>query len=301
MRVLVTGATGFIGAHLCRALGEGGHEVAALSRDPAAARRRVPALRAAYAWGPSGLPDEALSGVEAVVNLAGETLRGRWTHAKRRAIFDSRILGTRRLVDALSRATPRPRVLVSASATGFYGDRGDEPLTESSGRGSGFLADVCVAWEAETQAAAAHGLRVVLLRTGLVLGRDGGALQALLLPFKLGAGGPLGSGRQWWPWVHIDDVTGTVLHALSSAVEGPVNVTAPEPVRQVDLARALGGALHRPALLPVPAFALRLALGEVATELLYSRRALPERLAASGYRFKQPGLDGALGELLATR
>ena len=191
-------------------------------------------------------------------------------------------------------------VLVSASAVGFYGDRGDEELTEDAPRGQGFLSDVCVRWEAATSEASSSGTRVVLLRTGMVAGREGGFLSPLSRLTRLGLGGPAGSGQQWWPWVHLDDVVGLILHALDNeAVQGPVNVCAPAPVRQRDLAKALGGILHRPALAPAPAFALRLALGGFASELLNSRRALPAAALASGYAFRHTDLDAALYDIYA--
>ena len=299
MNVLVTGAAGFIGARLCEALSRAGHWTAALSRDPAGARGRVASLDQAFRWDPVAEPPpaEAFAGVEAVVHLAGESLRGRWTAAKKRAIRDSRVLGTGRLVDAIEALGKRPRVLVSASASGYYGDRGDEELTEESAAGAGFLEALCMEWEREAARARALGVRVVRLRTGIVLGRGGGALGALLPLFRLGLGGPLGNGRQWWPWVHQDDVTGLVLHALRSDWDGPVNVCAPQPVRQRDLARTLGRALRRPAILPAPAFALRLALGGVAGELLASRRMAPGKALAAGYRFQFRRLETALEDL----
>jgi uncharacterized protein len=281
-RVLVTGATGFVGSALRERLHARGDEVEGVSlRD-------------------GGAPSTAqVDAADAIVNLAGETVEGRWTPAKRAAVLASRVEGTRRLVDALAAAAVRPRVLVSASAIGWYGDRGDEVLDEDSPAGNGFLHEVASAWEAEASRAAEHGVRVVIVRFGLILGRDGGAFPRLLRPTKLLAGGPLGSGRQWWAWVHLDDVTGIVLHALDDgAVGGVLNATAPEPRRQRDLARALGAAVHRPAVTPAPAVALRLLLGGFSSELLSSRRVLPKRTEASGYAFAHPQLEGALADLL---
>jgi len=283
-RVLVTGASGFIGSALRERLTARGDDAEGVSlRD-------------------GGAPTRAqVEAADAVVNLAGETVEGRWTAAKRSAILTSRVDGTRRLVDAVAAASARPRVLVSASAIGWYGDRGDEALDEDSAPGEGFLYEVASAWEAEAMRAAELGVRVVVVRFGLILGRGGGAFPRLVRPTRLLAGGPLGSGRQWWAWVHLDDVTGIVLHAIDDgAVTGVLNATAPEPCRQREFARALGAAVHRPAVTPAPAVALRLLLGGFATELLSSRRVLPKRTGSSGYAFAHPQLEGALADLVAS-
>lgn len=301
MKVLITGATGFIGSRLCEALAAAGHEPIALSRRPADAQQHVPALADAFAWSPMAEPPppEAFEGVEAVVHLAGENVSGRWTAEKKRAIRESREQGTRHLVEALDRLEAKPRVLVSASAVGIYGDRGDEELTEDSAPGSDFLANVCAAWEAEAQRAASMGVRVVNPRIGIVLGPNGGALQAMLTPFKLGAGGPLGSGQQWWPWVHRADVVGIIQHAIErDDLQGPVNAAAPNPTRQRDFAKALGQVLGRPAFMPAPAFALKLLLGEFSQELLGSQRVFPERVQQAGYAFQYPELEPALRAIL---
>ena len=307
MRVLLTGATGFVGRALVRALAERGDRGVALTRDPARARIALPELADAFAWDPLGGPPprEAFDGVDAVVNLMGESVVGRWTERKKRAILGSRETGTRNLAQGMRDAAgagAAPRVLVSASACGYYGDRGDEELTEDAPPGEDFLPDVCVRWEAAASeaASAASGVRVVLLRTGMVAGRGGGFLAPLSRLTRLGLGGPAGSGRQWWPWVHLDDVVGLILHALDDeAVRGPLNVCAPAPARQREVARALGRVLRRPALAPAPAFALRLALGEFAVELLNSRRTLPAAALASGYAFRHPDLDAALRDIYA--
>ncbi|MFB6285152.1 MAG: TIGR01777 family oxidoreductase [Candidatus Bipolaricaulia bacterium] len=301
MNILITGATGFIGSRLCEALAAAGDAPIALSRRPADAQQRVPALANAFAWSPmeEPPPQEALEGVDAVVHLAGENVSGRWTAEKKRAIRESRVQGTRHLVEALQQSESKPGVLVSASAVGIYGDRGDEELTEDAEPGSDFLADVCAAWEAEAQRAASNDVRVVNPRIGIVLGPNGGALQAMLTPFKLGAGGPLGSGQQWWPWVHREDVVGLIRHAIEhDDLQGPVNATAPSPARQRDFAKALGRVLGRPALMPAPAFALKLLLGEFSQELLGSQRVLPERAQAAGYTFQYPDLEPALQAIL---
>lgn len=302
MHVLVTGASGFLGGALCARLRARGDAITTLSRDPAAAQRRMPDLKAALRWDPMAgpAPAEAMSAVDAVIHLAGETVSGRWTQAKMQAIRESRVRGTRQLVESIRTSARRPRVLVCASAVGYYGDRGEEELLEASAPGSDFLALVCQQWEAEAQQAEALGVRVVRLRTGVVLAAGGGALGAMLTPFKLGAGGPLGSGRQWWSWVHRNDVVGIALAALDDeAYQGAVNVTSPEPVRQGQFARELGRALGRPALLPAPEFALKLLLGGFSVELLGSKRVLPARATALGYRFAYPRLAEALQAALA--
>ncbi|MCS7274223.1 MAG: TIGR01777 family oxidoreductase [Candidatus Bipolaricaulota bacterium] len=301
MRVLVTGATGFIGRSLCAHLSKSGHTLVALSRDPARARRQIPALADAFAWNPTdgSPPIEALSNIEAIVHLAGESVAGRWNSAKRTAIRESRVLGTRHLVDGLTQLHARPKVLISASAIGYYGDRDEELLTEEASPGGDFLAQVCQEWESEAARAEGLGVRVVRLRIGIVLGPDGGALQAMLPIFRVGLGGPLGSGQQWWSWIHRDDVVGAILHALENhKINGPINVTAPQPVRQREFARILGSVLKRPAFLPAPAFALRTVLGEFSQELLSSKRVIPQRLQATDYRFRFSDLDSALAEIL---
>ena len=297
MRVLVTGATGFIGRELARALAARGDQVVALTRNQQTARAMLPELAAAWAWRPveEPAPADAFEGVDAVVNLVGERTHGRWTSAKRRAILETRETATRNLVAGMQGGDTS--VLVSGSALGYYGDRGDEELTEDSAPGRGFLAGVCAKWEAAAEEAAPA--RVVTLRTGLVLGGDGGMLASLLPMARLGLSGPLGSGRQWWPWIHRDDVVGLALHALDNAdLTGPLNVSAPAPVRQREFARALGRALRRPAFLPAPRTALRLALGGFAEEVLSSRRMLPARAMASGYSFRYLELEDALRDSL---
>jgi hypothetical protein len=266
--------------------------VVALTRDPGRAEAALRGVRV-VGWGegePTSLPT-----VDGVVHLAGESVAGRWTTAKKRRIRESRAEGTRRLVEAIARAETRPSVLASVSAVGYYGDRGEETLTEASTPGNDFLAQVCREWEAEGQRAEEAGVRVARLRLGVVLDRGGGALAAMLTPFRLGLGGPLGSGRQWFPWVHRADVVGLLARALEHAdAAGAINAVAPELVRNLDFTRALARAVHRPALLPAPAPALRLLLGEFSQELLASRRVLPERAQALGYSFQFPRLEPAL-------
>jgi uncharacterized protein (TIGR01777 family) len=292
MQVLVTGATGLIGRPLVRALGAAGHAVTVVSRTPGRAPMR------AVGW--DALP-AVVSESDAIVNLAGEPVAdGRWTTARKQAIRASRIDGTRAIVRAIRGASRRPSVLVSASATGYYGPRGDGIVDENVGPGSDFLAGVCKAWEAEAQAAEALDVRVVRLRIGVVLSADGGVLGRTLLPFRAGLGGPIGGGAQWMPWVHVDDVCGLVVAALGGQEwQGPVNATAPNPVRNREFARALGRALGRPAVLPLPGFALRLAFGDMAEVLLTGQRAVPAAALARGYAFKHPELPGALADLLA--
>ncbi len=300
MRIVVTGATGFIGAHLSRTLRERGDEVIALSRDPDSVARRAPGVSRAYAWDPMSepAPAEALTQAAAVVHLAGESVVGRWSEAKRRAIRDTRILGTRNLVAGIVRLENKPQVLVSASAIGFYGDRAGEELTEQSSGGNDYLASVCRQWEEEALKIKALGPRLVRIRTGIVLARDGGALGAMLLPFQLGLGGPLGSGEQWWSWIHRDDLVTLIIHSIDNNIDGVWNGTAPNPVTQKEFARVLGRVLRRPAFLPAPAFALKLILGGFAAELLSSKKALPRAPEASGVAFKYRELEPALREIL---
>lgn len=309
MRVLITGATGFIGKKLCESLAARGDEVVALSRDANRVKQALPMIASAFAWNPltEPAPREAFAGVDAVVHLLGESVGQKWNPEVKRRIRDSRVLGTRNLVKTMesvkapARAgNDRPTVLVSGSAIGFYGDRGDEELTETSAPGNGFLVGTCKEWEAETLRASEAGVRVVLLRTGVVLEKDGGALKQMLLPFKLGLGGPTGNGRQWFAWIHRDDLVGLILHAIDRAsVSGPLNGTAPNPVTNKEFAKVLGKVLRRPAFMPTPPFALRLMFGEfVDAELLASKRVLPQRALETGYQFKFPTLEPALRAIL---
>jgi uncharacterized protein (TIGR01777 family) len=301
MKALVTGATGFVGPRLLRLL----DSPVVVSRSPERARRAVGNLAGPiFRWDPmrEPLPAEALEGVDVVYHLAGESVaEGRWTAAPKQRLRDSRVIGTRHLVEGIARAGHRPRTLVSASAVGYYGDRGEEELTETSPPGDDFLAEVCIAWEKEALAAEESGVRVALLRTGIVLGH-GGALAKMLLPFKLGAGGPLGNGRQWMPWIHVADMARLYLHAAASeAVRGPVNATAPNPVRNSEFTKALGRALHRPAFMPAPYIGLRIAFGEFAKVLFASQKVLPKVAEETGYAFEFPEIAGALAEILAKR
>ena len=299
MKVLVSGASGFVGSRLTARLTDDGHQVTRLVRShPKPERAEIQWDAAA-----GGLEPSALAGFDAVVHLAGENIsQGRWTDAKKARIRHSRVRGTQLLAQTLARPAGRPKVLVTASAIGFYGNRGDEQLDEQSPPGSGFLADVCRQWESATEPAAEAGIRVVPLRLGLVLSSTGGALAKMLPIFRLGLGGPLGSGRQYVSWITLDDVIGAIQHAIAAdSLRGPVNAVAPHPVTNREFTRALGRALRRPALLPVPAFALRVILGQMANELLLaSTRVVPRRLLDSGFRFRDPGLESALKRVLAS-
>jgi uncharacterized protein len=296
MKVAITGASGLIGSALARSLSADGDEVLRLVRS------RSEAGGGAVFWDPqAGTIDGAsLEGVDAVVHLSGETVAGLWTRGKKEKIRSSRVKSTTVLSEALARRERRPNVFVCASAVGYYGDRGDEELTEQSGPGSGFLVDVVLEWEAATAAAADAGIRVVNVRSGIVLSPEGGALKTMLLPFRLGLGGRLGSGRQWMSWIAIDDEVGLFRHALTThEVSGPVNATSPNPVTNREFTKTLGRVLGRPTLFTAPAPALRLALGDFAREgLLAGQRALPERALASGYRFEHPELEQALRHVL---
>jgi uncharacterized protein (TIGR01777 family) len=297
MRVTVTGATGTIGQALVSELRERGDEVTALSRN---AERAAASLGVeAQAWtDPKAEPPplDSLRGGDAVVHLLGETVAQRWSDDVKREIRDSRILSTRQLVVGLAELAQdeRPRVLVSQSATGFYGPHGDERLGEDAPAGNDFLANVVRDWEAEAQKAAELGLRVVLTRTGVLLSLGGGALEKMLPFFKLGIGGPVAGGRQYVPWVHLDDVVGALVACLDGDLSGPVNVTAPQPVTNKELSKTLGTVLKRPAFAPVPALAVKTLYGEMATIVTTGQRVLPQRLEESGYRFRRPDLEAAL-------
>jgi uncharacterized protein (TIGR01777 family) len=292
-RIVVAGGSGFIGEPLVRRLLARGDDVAVLTRNPA----KVHAGRAVV-WNPpseGGWTDE-VANADIVINLAGENVGGgRWTDERKKKIMESRVVATNALVSAMSSKPQHSRTFISASATGFYGDRGDEMLDESSAPGSGFLAEVTKRWE-ELARGAEPLARVVILRFGVVLAKDGGALAKLLLPFRLGAGGPMGSGKQWMPWVHRDDILRMIEWSIDRDARGIYNVTAPNPARNRDFARTLGRVLHRPALIPTPAFALRLILGaQMADEMLLGgQRVLPKHAAADGFEFAYPDLEAAL-------
>lgn len=301
MRVVITGASGLVGRRLVAALRARGDEPVGLTRDAVRAGAELGVDAASWQPEAGPAPAAALDQAGAVLHLAGEPIAQRWTHEARRRIRDSRVLGTRNLLAGIAAlpAGQRPRTLVSASACGYYGPRGDEIVTEDDGPGSGFLAGICVAWEREAQAAEALGLRVCRIRTGIVLDPGGGALGRMLGPFRLGLGGPAGGGRQWLPWIHHDDLVALYLRALDDdSWHGPYNATSPEPVTNAAFAKALGHALRRPALLPTPAPVLRALFGEMASTITTGQRALPQAASAAGFEFTWPELDGALADLL---
>ncbi len=300
MKVVLTGGTGYIGSHLVRALLRDGHECVVVTRgktDPWS-DDRVRLLRAdptaPGAW------QAEVEQADAVVNLAGARLvepPHRWTATRKQVIRESRIATTRHVAEAVARASEPPSVLISGSAVGYYGDRGDEQLDETAPPGDDFLAQLCVDWETAA-GAALNRTRLVTLRTGLVLGPESPLLQSMLPPFKLGIGGPWGTGRQWWPWVHLDDVVAMIQQVLTGDLTGPLNVTAPNPVRVAEFAKTLGHVLHRPAIARIPEFVLRLALGEVADALLASQRVIPTKAIEAGFRFSHPDLEPALAGVL---
>jgi len=293
-RVLITGASGPIGQAL------------AASFAPQVVRlvRGVPKTADELSWNPtSPVPPALVSGYDAVIHLAGESVMGRWTDQKKKAIRESRVRGTTNLASALAqvRTDAKPRVLICASAVGFYGNRGDEVMNETDPGGTGFLPEVCREWEQASRIAANAGIRTVNVRIGLVLTPQGGALGSMRTPFQLGLGGRIGSGQQWWSWIHLDDIVGGIHHAMrTESLAGPVNLVAPNPVRNADFTRVLASALRRPAFFPVPEFALRLAFGKMAAEelLLASQRIAPGKLKASGYPFRFEDLRGAIENLL---
>lgn len=300
MKIAITGATGLIGTRLVAALKARGDDVTVLTRSP----QRAAAALGVEAVGWDALnepaPSEALEGRGAVIHLAGEPVAQRWNVASKKAILDSREIGTRNLVAGIAASEPRPSVLVSSSAVGYYGKHGDEKIDEQCAPGSDFLAKVCVAWEREAVAAEQLGLRVVLIRTGIVLDADGGALKAMMPPFKAGVGGPVAGGKQYMPWIHADDIVGLYLAALdSSDWSGPVNGTAPTPVTNAEFSTVLGKALHRPSLFPVPGFVVRARFGEMAEIVTEGQRAIPAAAMENGYQFTEPELGQALASVLA--
>lgn len=299
MHVVITGATGFVGRALVAELLAQGHGVTVVSRRPDAARKALGGRVAAVGWDDRSGLAQAVAAADGVVNLAGANLSaGRWTARRKQEIMASRVDATRRIVSAIADAGRKPAVLVSASAVGYYGPQTDRICTETDAPANDFLAQVCQAWENEANAVRDCGVRLVIVRLGVVLGPDGGALPRMALPFRLFAGGPVGHGRQWVPWVHRADVVGLIMHALQRPdVSGPLNAVAPEAQTNRTFSRALGRALARPCWLPVPAAALKLAFGEMSMLLLTGQRVAPEATLASGYTFRFPNLEPALADI----
>lgn len=303
VKILMTGATGLIGKRLSERLAGEGHELSVLSRRPDSVR--MDGAAKAYRWSPEEEmpPQEAMEGIDAIIHLAGEPVAaGRWTEEQKRRIRDSRVTGTRNLVDGIKRVTNRPKIFVSGSAVGYYGNRGDEILDERAQPGTGYLSEVCEAWEREAGKAEETGARVSMVRIGVVLAPEGGALEKMLTPFKFGLGGSLADGRQWFPWIHIEDIVGILRHALLTPnLRGPVNGVAPGIVRNEEFTREFAAALHRPTFIPVPEFALRVVMGEMASVVLASQRVVPGVARETGYQFQYPELRQALEAILRAR
>ena len=296
MNIGITGAGGFIAKRLIPLARERGHRIIGFSRNPAQA---IPGCDETRRFSLDAPPD--ITGCDAIIHLAGEPVFGLWTPKKRARIRDSRILGTRRIVDAILTAKNPPRILVSSSAIGFHGDTGENEANEDSPPGAGFLAEVCQSWETEALRAREKNIRVVLLRTSVVLGPRGGAMQPIYPAFRLGLGGNLGSGRQWMAWIHLHDEAALILHALDHAeIEGPIEAVAPHPCRNSEFTAALARTLHRPAFLHIPAFALKIALGDFSRELLDSKRIISKHLAPSGFKHRFPSLEDAFANILNT-
>ncbi len=302
--IVMTGATGLIGSRVVRELQRRGDSVTILTRNPKRAKEKLPDEVTALRWQSDENDDweAAVDGADAIIHLAGESIaEERWTDEYKKRIYDSRIATAALLIDAVEKASSRPSVMISASAVGYYGDTGDQEVDENQEAGHDFLATLCTDWEAAVAKAKDFGLRVVSTRFGLVLAHDGGVLDKLLTPFKMFAGGPVGNGEQWFPWVHIDDVVGIILHALDSEeTEGALNAVAPGLIRNREFAVALGEALDRPARFSVPAFVIKLAMGELGETLLGGQRAVPRRTMESGYTFKYQTIESALEDLVVT-
>lgn len=302
MNIVVAGGTGFIGQALCAALLHGGHRVSLLTRHTGQVLHQPDAHMNVVKWNArdTGPWEELLEGADAVINLAGAPIAdGRWTDERKRLLTESRVLTTRLLVRALSRRSSKPRVFISASGIGYYGASDDRLLDEGAARGTGFLADLCLAWEAEAMSAAEFGTRVVILRTGMVLEADGGALGKMLLPFRLFAGGPIMPGTQWVSWIHRSDHIGLIQWAITTTtVCGPINAVAPEPVRMKTFCDVLGRVIHRPSWLPVPGIALNILLGELGTLMTTGQRVIPKKAMAGGYTFRYPTIESALRAVL---
>jgi hypothetical protein len=302
MRIVVTGGTGFIGTPLCRYLKDAGHQVIVLTRSRQAAEKKLGPGYELVEWKPpaSGEWEAAIDGVYGVVNLAGENIGARrWTNKRKQEIIGSRLAATGAIVAAIGKAKKKPKLLLNASAIGYYGPRGDEEVTEKSSPGHDFLATTTAQWEDEAQKVQTHGTRLVLLRNGLVLGKDGGALPRMLLPFRLFVGGPIGSGRQWMSWIHRDDVLGLIFMAMQNdAVRGVINATAPNPATMKEFCKTLGKAMSRPSWLPVPGFALKILLGEMSMLVLTGQKVAPKQAEHYGYQFQYPELEAALRSIV---
>jgi uncharacterized protein len=295
VKIAVSGSHGFIGSAVTVALWRRGHEVIPIVRSDRA-------IESGIAWSPNTayVDNAKVDGLDAVIHLAGESIQGRWTPGKKARIRESRYKGTRLLAEALAHAAKPPKIFICASAIGYYGNRGDELLLEESAPGGGFLAEVVREWEAATEPASKKGIRVVNVRTGIVLGKEGGALAQMLTPFKMGVGGRIGSGQQYMSWISLEDEVGAVEHVLANeSLRGPVNFVAPNPVRNAEFTKVLGKVLSRPTIFPLPAFAVKLAFGQMGEELLlWSQRVAPARLASTGYKFRYSELEGALRKAL---
>ncbi len=298
MKVLLTGGTGFIGRAVLQKLIEAGHKVTLLTRHPGSLQWLNKNYVTVIHWD-GKKPGDWADGADSVINLAGESIAAkRWSAAQKKKIADSRIHATEAVVDAIKRSQRKPSILINASAVGFYGDVPDGDVNESSPKGRGFLSDTCELWEKTALQAQAFGVRVVLMRFGVVLGEGGGALTKIVPPFQMFIGGPVGSGSQWFPWVHRDDAAGAVIFALGNQnLSGPVNITSPESVNMKQFSAALGSAMNRPSWAPVPAFAIRLMLGEMADMLLTGQKAVPKKLTDAGFKFSYPKLDEALSSI----
>jgi hypothetical protein len=306
MKVAITGATGFVGSLLVQRLHAQGHKIVVLTRKTAFAKKVFPSEAfpnveiVAYTPNASGSWQSVIASCDGVVNLAGEPIgEGRWTPERKQEILNSRKLGTQKIVEAIANANPKPTVLINASAIGYYGTSETATFDETSLSGNDFLAQVCQAWEAEARKVKDAGVRLVILRFGIVLG-NGGALGKMIPPFKLFAGGPIGSGRQWFSWIHVEDLVSLILEALTKPeIEGVYNATAPNPVRMADLSQTLGQAMNRPSWLPVPNFAIEALLGDGAMVVLEGQQVLPKRTVETGFEYKHPNLQSALRQILA--
>ena len=301
MKVLVAGATGFIGKELLKRLNDKGHEVIALTRNKDIAIFNIPIHCQIHQWDPSNkpLPTNIIKGVDVVINLAGENIAsGFWTDTKKRELMDSRIMSVRRLIQSMEAATVKPKIFLSSSAIGFYGNRGEENLNETSGSGSGFLSQICKSWENEILKAEELGIRTVIFRLGMVLGHDGGALEKILPAFKIGIGGKLGSGCQWMSWIHIHDFVEMLIHSIENhSIKGIINAVSPNPIQNIEFTKTIGKILNRPTILPVPKYALKIGLKDLSDLLLFSQKVSSRKICESGFKFKFSKIDDAIKEV----